>query len=87
MIQWIKNYIASPTHQWWVENIWKPSWTRFLSLIYGIPSALIVGGQYLSGLAGDTHITDLLHQMNLPDGVFVGLAGIALLHYLAHGRD
>lgn len=77
------DYIASPTHQWWVENVWKPSWSKAVSLWYGLPSGIVLVLEYVSKLAQDDKISNFLHQMNIPDGVFGVLAGVALIHYLA----
>lgn len=85
-MNWLKEYIASPTHKWFVDNLWRPSWTRLWSAISGIPSALIVAGQYISKLAGDDKIDTLLQKMHMPDGVFTALAVAALVTYVAHGR-
>lgn len=87
MLQWFKNYIASPTHKWWVDNVWKPSWTRLSAAIYGIPAALVVAGEQLSKFANDHTISGYLAQMNVPNWVPMSLAGIALVTYIAHGRD
>lgn len=87
MIQWIKDYITGPTHQWWVEKVWKPTWTKLWTGIYGIPAALVVAGQYIGQWAGDDKIAALLQKMHMPDGVFVALAGVALVSYVATGRN
>lgn len=83
LINW---YVNTPLHQWFLTKIWRPSWTRFVTMVYGIPSALMVALNYLSSLAGDDKIQTLMAQMHIPDGVFVGLAGIAMVTYIAHGR-
>lgn len=87
MINWFKDYLISPTHQWWVTNVWRPSWTKLTSAIYGIPAALVVAGEYISKLANDTTISSYLSQMGVPNSVFMVLAGVALVHYVASGRD
>lgn len=86
-MNFIKNYLVSPTHKWWVDNVWRPSWTRFVSALSGIPAALIAGGQAISHFANDTTINGYLTQMNVPNWVPMGLAGISLVYYVAHGRD
>lgn len=87
LLQLFKDYVASPTHKWWVDHVWRPSWTKFTSMFVGIPSTLIVAGQYVSTLAGDDKIASLLAQMHVPDGVFTTLAVVSLVYYIAHGRD
>lgn len=87
MLQWLKNYIASPTHKWWVDNVWRPSWTKFMTYIYGIPALIVSLGEGLSKLANDTTISGYLSQLNVPNWVPMGLAGIALVHYIASGHD
>lgn len=86
MFNWIKEYIASPTHKWWVDNVWRPSWTRLWAGIYGIPSALLAAWNSIAQLAGDDHISQFMAKLNVPNWVPVTLAGIALVSYLAHGR-
>lgn len=86
-MNFIQSYITGPTHKWWVDNVWRPSWTKITSMTLGIPSALIAGGGYLSQLAGDDKIASLLAQMHVPDGVFTTLAVVSLVYYIAHGRD
>lgn len=86
-MNFIKNYLISPTHQWWVDSVWRPSWTRFLSLVSGIPAALLTAGQAISSFANDTTINGYLAQMSVPNWVPMSLTTIALLYYVAHGRD
>lgn len=80
-------YLNSSFHKWWVDNVWKPSWTRLVTAVYGIPAALVVAGEEVSKFANDSTISGYLSQMNVPNWVPMGLAGIALVHYVAHGRD
>lgn len=87
MLRWLKNYIASPTHKWWVDNVWRPSWTKFTTGIYGIPAVVVSCGEGISKLANDTTISGYLTQLNVPNWVPMALAGIALIHYLAAGHD
>lgn len=86
-MQWLKDYIAGPTHKWWVDNVWRPSWTRFITFVYGIPAAILAGFQALSVFANDSTISGYLSQIGVPNWVPMTLAGIALVHYVAHGRD
>lgn len=86
-MQWFKDYVSSPTHKWWVDNVWRPSWTRFVSYVYGIPATVVAGGQAIASFAGDSTISGYLAQMNVPNWVPMALAGIALIHYVAHGRE
>lgn len=84
---WLNNYLISPTHKWWVDNVWRPSWTRFLSMTSGIPAALVVAGQAVSHFANDTTIAGYLDKIGTPNWVPVALAIVSLLYYVAHGRD
>lgn len=86
MIKWLKDYIAGPTHKWWVDNVWRPTWTKFLTAIYGIPAGLVSLWEALSGFANDSTIGSYLNQLNVPNWVPMGLAGIALVHYIASGN-
>lgn len=87
MLKLFKDYIASPTHRWWVDNVWKPSWTKLTTAIYGIPALLVTAGEGISQLANDTTISGYLAQIGVPNWVPMGLAAIALIHYVASGRD
>lgn len=87
MLQWLNNYIASPTHKWWVDNVWRPSWTKFTTAVYGIPALLLSLGEGISKLANDTTISGYLSQLNVPNWVPMAMAGIALVHYIASGHD
>lgn len=87
MLSIYNSYINSSFHQWWVRNVWQPSWTRLATGVYGIPAALVSAGEVVSKFANDTTISGYLTQMNVPNWVPMGLAGIALVHYVAHGRD
>lgn len=82
----LSDYEASSFHQWWVVNVWKPTWTKFTTAIYGIPAVLVTAGQQASKFANDDTITSYMAQMNVPNWVPMGLAGIALLHYVASGH-
>lgn len=86
MLKWLKNYIASPTHKWWVDNVWRPTWTKLVSGIYGIPAAILTFLELVSKWANDSTISNYLTQMNVPNWVPMGLAGIALIHYVASGN-
>lgn len=86
-MQWFKYYIASPTHQWWVDNVWRPSWTKFTTYIYGIPALLVSLLEMFSKFANDSTISTYMAQMNVPNWVPMGLAGIALVHYIASGHE
>lgn len=86
-LQLLQNYLISPTHQWWVDNVWRPSWTRFVTFLYGIPAALVVAGQYIDKWANDTTITSYLAQIGVPNWIPSAMAAAALVYYIAHGRD
>lgn len=87
MIKWFQAYLISPTHKWWVDNVWKPSWTKITTAVYGIPALLIVILEQISKFANDTTISGYLAQLSVPNWVPMALAGIALVHYVASGRD
>lgn len=80
-------YESTAWHQWWVNTVWKPSWTKFVSAIYGIPAGVVLAGQAISKFANDTTISSYLSQMNVPNWIPMGLSGVALIYYIAHGRD
>lgn len=83
----MNNYLLSPTHQWWVRNVWKPAWTKVTTLVYGIPAMLVTVGEVISKFANDTTISGYLSQLNVPNWVPMALAGIALVHYVADSHD
>lgn len=87
MIKWFKDYLVSPTHKWWVDNVWRPSWTKITTALYGIPAMLITAGEVVSRFANDTTISSYLAQIGVPNWVPGVIAGIALIHYVASGRD
>lgn len=84
LINW---YVGTAFHQWWVDNVWKPSWSKLTTAIYGIPSALATVGLMAGNWLNDTTIQNYLSYFNIPNWVPMGLAGLALLHYLASGHD
>lgn len=86
MLQWLKDYIAGPTHKWWVEKVWRPSWSKFVTLIYGIPAALVSLWEVFAGYANDTTIASYLASLHVPNWVPMVLTSIALVHYIASGR-
>jgi hypothetical protein len=79
-------YTSTRWHQWWVNNVWKPTWTKLTTAIYGIPAGLAVVGQTASYFLNDTTIQGYLAKFNIPNWVPMTLAGIALVHYIASGR-
>lgn len=87
MLKWLKDYLVSPTHKWWVDNVWKPSWTKLTTAVYGIPAGIVSLGEIGSKFANDSTISGYLAQLNVPNWVPMALAGIALVHYIASGRD
>lgn len=84
MITW---YTSTAWHQWWMTNVWTPTYSKLTSAVYGIPAGLLVVGQEASKFANDSTITNYLGQMNVPNWLPMGLAGIALVHYVASGHD
>lgn len=84
LINW---YTQTALHQWWVNNVWKPSWTRFTTAIYGIPALAVTAAQEVSKFANDNTISSYLATMNVPNWVPMGMAGIAMITYIAHGRE
>ena len=86
MLNWIKNKLST-IHQWFVDHVWKPSWTKLTSWVMGIPAALVAVGQYVSSFMQDNTIQSYLTQFDIPNWVPSSLTLIALVYYLAHGRD
>lgn len=82
----LNSYINSSFHQWWVNNVWKPSWTKFTTAIYGVPALLVSLFELGSKWANDSTISTYMAQLNVPNWVPMGLAGIALIHYIASGH-
>lgn len=80
ILDWYKN---TAWHKWWVEKVWKPSWTKLTTAVYGIPAALITVGELASNFLQDNTIQSYLSYMDIPNWVPMGLAGIALVHYIA----
>ena len=83
MIEW---YVNTAWHKWWMEKVWKPSWSKFTSAIYGIPAALMAVGEYIAWLTNDSTVQMYLAKMHIPQAVPVALATVALIHYIASGR-
>ena len=86
MLQWLNNYLVSPTHQWWVEKVWRPSWTRFVTFLYGVPALIATVFTQLAAWGSDTTVAQYIDKMHVPNWVPVAFAGIALVSYIAHGR-
>lgn len=86
-MNFIKDYLVSPTHKWWVDNVWRPSWTRLTSLVYGIPALVVTAFEQINKYAQDSTISEYIGQLGVPNWVPMAFAGIALVHYIAHGRD
>lgn len=80
-------YESTPWHVWWVENVWRPSWTKLTTAVYGLPAVLLTVAQKADVWAHDSTISSYLSQMNVPNWVPIGLAGLALFHYVASGHD
>lgn len=87
MLNFINDYLAGPTHRWWVDKVWHPSWTKFVTFIYGIPAMLLAAGQEIDKWANDTTIATYMAQVGVPNWVPSAMAGIALIYYIAHGRE
>lgn len=84
LLNWYKN---TSFHKWWMDNVWEPSWTKLVAFSYGIPASAVVVAEQISKFANDTTISGYLSQLNVPNWVPMALAGVALVHYVAHGRD
>lgn len=87
MLQLFKDYISGPTHKWWVDNVWEPTYTKILTWIYGIPAVVMTVFQTADKWANDSTISQYMSQLNVPNWVPMGLAGMALIHYIASGHD
>lgn len=87
MLSWLKTYIASPTHKWWVDNVWRPSWTKLMTIIYGVPALFATVFTQLAAWGDDTTIAQYIDKLGMPNWVPIAFAGIALVHYVAHGRS
>jgi hypothetical protein len=85
-MQWFKDYIAGPTHKWWVDNVWRPSWTKVVTFIYGVPALVAALFTQLASWGEDTTIAQYIDKLHVPNWVPMAFAGIALVHYIAHGR-
>lgn len=85
-MQWLSNYITSPFHQWWVDKVWRPSWTRLVTYVYGIPALIATLFTQLAAWGNDTTIAQYIDQLHMPNWVPMAFAGIALISYVAHGR-
>lgn len=85
-MNFIKDYLAGPVHKWWVDKVWRPSWTRLWTAIYGIPSAAVLVFQQVASYAKDDTVAQYLAQMHVPNWVPMFLSTIALISYIAHGR-
>lgn len=86
MLKLFKSYIASPTHRWWVDNVWRPSWTRLAAWIYGLPAMAISLATQIGDWANNDTIKGLIDQMNVPHWVPQLITVIALIHILARGH-
>lgn len=85
-MQWFKDYLVSPTHKWWVDNVWRPSWTKFLSFIYGIPALAVTAWQGIAAWGNSDTVSTYLSKLDVPNWVPVSLTVVALSYYIAHGR-
>lgn len=83
----IKWYSETKFHQWWVDHVWKPSWTKFISFWAGLPAAVVAGAQGVAAMAHDSNVQSYLAQMNVPQYVPAAIAAVALVYYIASGRD
>lgn len=86
-MSWLNNYLVSPVHQWWVVNIWRPSWTKFLTLLYGIPALITTLFTQLAAWGDDSTIAQYIDKLHMPNWVPMAFAGIAMVSYIAHGRS
>ncbi len=86
-MQFLHDYITGPTHKWWVDNVWKPSWTRLVTWIYGLPALLVSVWEVFARFANDTTINEYMTKLEVPNWVPMTLTLIALVHYVAAGRD
>lgn len=74
-------------HQWWVDNVWKPSWTRFVTAIYGVPALIIAMAQQIGSWASNDTLKGYVEQLHVPSWVPQALVLIAIIHFMAHGRE
>lgn len=70
-----------------VDHVWKPSWTKFVTWIYGLPAAMFILFDKISSWAGDTTVKQAISELHVPEWLPQTLIALALVHYVAHGRS
>jgi ABC-type sulfate transport system permease component len=71
-----------------LSTIWKRSWTLFLSKLQGLASALTAALYAANYTFQSGQFKDLLNTFpHVPGWVPIALATIALMTFLAHGRE
>lgn len=83
LINW---YTETAWHKWWMEKVWRPSWTKLTSFVVGFPATLLMVGQAISAFSNDSTVQSYLAQMHVPSWFPSTLAGLSLVFYVASGR-
>ena len=72
----------SRLRQWWLQ-----SQTQLWAKVQAAGAAGGLALSSVSGLFNDPHIKEYLSYFNVPKSVYIAIATMALITWLAHGRD
>jgi hypothetical protein len=58
-----------------------------VSAVYGVPSAGLLVADMADKAMSDDHVQSLFEKMHVSPEILTVLAGLALVHFIAHGRN
>lgn len=73
--------------QQWFETVYRKSWTVGYAYTQGFGAAVLASITGLSEVLSSSQFKDVLDSISVPWYVPTGIAALAMLTWLAHGRD
>lgn len=70
-----------------LRKLWLQSQTKYVAYTQAVSAAGLASLDYVNNVISDQHFKDLLNTMTVDKKVYIGLAVIALVTWLAHGRQ
>ena len=70
-----------------LRRLWLKSQTKFIAWSQGTGALFLGAVSNTNSYVNDPHFKDYLSNFTVPKYVYIGLATLALLTWLGHGRD
>lgn len=70
-----------------LRSLWLKSQTKYVAYTQGLSAALLAGLDQANGIVSDHHFKAILDTMTVDKKIYIGLAVLSFVTWLAHGRE